>query len=161
MRQVLALAFAFLATSGTSHEAGAQTQGRGAPPSVLKRLETFQAPPYPAAEGPSIDRETFDYRRASGNPVPPKPLAFVVDVCMVIYQEVNSIFKPLLATPDDVRPVVAVYQNRDWMKIPGLRPWTHTRFVRSLTDTEREQLVREVTAILKSGAVTKEDCLWG
>ena len=114
---------------------------------VLSRLNTYEAPPFPARE--YTDRETYDYRLQHGAPVPDKQMALVLDVCQVIRKELDDHFKPLHARQRDVRAGLSIYEKRSWEAIPGYRPWTHWNFVRSLSATDRENLASEIAAVMQ------------
>jgi hypothetical protein len=116
----------------------------------MSRLDAYDA------HGPKP--ETYDYRIRDGVPVPSKQMALVVDVCYLFQMQLDSTFKPLHARPEDVSAALRIYETRDWMRTPGLRPFTHTQFVRSLSDTERDALTLEITNVLRSGRIDPSDC---
>ncbi len=140
---------------GLRRHTGLAADKNGATGSILDRLNSYEASPFPATK--YTDRETYDYRKRSGTPVPTKRMAFVEDVCLIGRADIDATFKPQVATEPDVRAVLEVYQTKDWQEIRGLRPWTHAAFVRSLTASQRQQLTVEVLQVLHSGRIGN-DC---
>jgi hypothetical protein len=46
------------------------------------------------------------------------------------------------------KKLMDVYLNKDYNSIPGYRPWNHCSFVRSLTDSQRDQLAAELQGFI-------------
>lgn len=90
-------------------------------------------------------------------PVPSKPMALVVDMCILIRRE-DVTFKPQFATPFEINAGVETYSTRNWQEIPGLRPWTHSNFIRALSPKDRTALASELVQVMKSGRISPEDC---
>lgn len=126
----------------------AQRGKPSAPVSVLARLDSFVAPPFPASQLMSGD--AYDARIKQGLSVPSKRMALVADVCALL-QKADNTFKSRLADAPDVSSGIAVYETKDWMNIIGYRPWTNWHFVRGLTAPERAVLVSEIVTVMKSG----------
>lgn len=123
---------------------------------TLDRLSTYDPGPYPTTG--HMKGDPYDYRQASGTAVPKKNVALVVDICQLALID-DSTFKPNLASRDVVTSTIRRhYEAKDWREIPGLRPWTHSNFVKSLTTADRERLVDEVVDTMKSGRVSIGDC---
>ncbi len=165
MKRILALAAAItmmvsLSAAGVYGEQARAGAGAG---SVLRLIETYNAPPFPRDPTPAkqepaefflppfeVTKETYDYRKEYGKTVPPTLTdAFIVDLWQRITKD--------LAIPeitvsgiseDQVTWAMNIYLQRDWRKIAGYRPWTHWNFIRSLDRQQRDRLAKDVAAYL-------------
>ena len=114
--------------------------------SILDRIETYKAPPYPVSPGDLVDRETYDYRLKSGEPNPP---SFTDSLICDLWQRMTMDLdlkgiNQYRVSENDVQRAINVYVENDWHNISGYRPWTHSNFLRSLTTSERKRLDAEV-----------------
>lgn len=114
--------------------------------SMLRRLDTFKAPPYPKAQyGGLLEYETYDYRVRSGTPVPPTLVdTLVCDFWIVMKKNFKESPDPASVTEEQLARVVDFYLAGEYGRIPGYRPWTHWNFIRGLTESERTRLVQDV-----------------
>jgi hypothetical protein len=128
------------------------THGVSKPKSILSRITKYKAPKYPESE--YIDRETWDYRKASGAPNPPTFVdAFICDIWQRITMDLKLEITEEEVTEEIVTQAMQVYLDRDWEKIAGYRPWTHWNFIRGLTPAERAKLATEVVAYIGANGV--------
>jgi len=127
-------------------------QSPAQPTAVLPRIEKYKAPPYPKSG--FLDRETYDYRRASKEPVPPT----LTDVLICdIWQRLTLDLKMKIKAEDVsealIKQAMQIYLDRRADDIAGYRPWTHWNFIRRLTAPQRETLAQEVVAYIKQNGV--------
>ncbi len=61
--------------------------------------------------------------------------------------------EPENVTEENVKQAIGIYLTKDWNDIAGYRPWTHYNFIKSLKETQREQLIKEVMAYIKKNGV--------
>lgn len=127
------------------------------PASVLRSIESYTPPPYPASQ--YLDRETYDYRLRHGTPVPATLADTLVnDVWQRMQMDIDLKGAALLpVTSDNVRKAIRVYLDRAWTRIAGLRPWTHWHFIRDLTVDERSRLADEIAAYTNRHGVRDPD----
>jgi hypothetical protein len=130
--------------------------GQAAPPAsstvVLPLIEKYKAPAYPRST--YLDRETYDYRRSYGRPVPATLTdVLVCDVWQRITLDLKLEVKPEQVSEDVIRHGVNIYLERGWSDIAGYRPWTHWNFIRRLKEPQRLALVKEITEYIKANGV--------
>ena len=119
---------------------------------ILPRIEKYKAPPYPKSA--FLDRETYDYRKASKEPVPPTLTdAFICDIWQRLTLDLKLKVKPEDASEALVKQAMQIYLDRRADDIAGYRPWTHWHFIRQLTAPQRETLAQEVVAYIKQNGV--------
>ena len=129
-----------------SAPAPAQTTG------VLPRIEKYKAPPYPKSG--FLDRETYDYRRASKEPVPPTLTdTFICDIWQRLTLDLKLKVKAEDASEALIKQAMQIYLDRRADDIAGYRPWTHWNFIRRLTAPQRDMLAQEVVAYIKQNGV--------
>ncbi len=117
--------------------------------SVLQRIETYQAPPFPRSQ--YTDRETYDYRIRSGMSVPSSLSAtLVADLWLIMtgYLELTGL-SPTRVREDQVASAINFYLTRNWTNIAGYRPWTHWNFMYSLSAQNRAILARDVAEYIQ------------
>lgn len=120
---------------------------------VLRLIEKYKAPPYPAST--YVQKETYDYRRASGAPVPLTLTdTFICDIWqrMTLDLKLEGITENRVEA-EQVRQALDVYLNKNWNDIAGYRPWTHWNFVRKLGAPQRRELVKEVVHYMSVNGV--------
>lgn len=120
---------------------------------VLSRIEKYKAPAFPRSGG-MIDRETYDYRIRSREPVP----ATLTDVLVCdIWQRMTMDLKlspnPKAVSEETVRRAMNVYLTKRWNDIAGYRPWTHSNFIRGLNESERQALAKDVARYIAENGV--------
>ncbi|HKY05819.1 MAG TPA: rhodanese-like domain-containing protein [Blastocatellia bacterium] len=119
---------------------------------VLPLIEKYKAPAYPRSA--YLDRETYDYRRGSGRPVPATLTdVLVCDLWQRVTLDLKLETKPGQVSDDVIRRGVNVYLERGWQDIAGYRPWTHWNFIRRLKEPQRDALVKEITEYIKTNGV--------
>ena len=129
--------------------------------SVLERIETFEAPPYPTSG--YGNKETYDYRIMNNAMVPPSlEETLIFDLWLRLHMDLHLIemSTDLIQKPpsiDDVRRAINIYIEREWKDIAGLRPWTHSNFIRGLDNQERKKLAEEVQHHMAKYGVQKLD----
>jgi hypothetical protein len=123
--------------------------------SILRRLETYKAPPYPKERyGGLLEYETYDYRLRSGTPVPPTLTdTLVCDFWIVLRKNFKLNPAPSEATEDQMFQVIEFYRSEDFSKAPGYRPWTHWNFIRGLDEAERQRLVKDILFYIRAKGV--------
>ncbi len=114
--------------------------------SMLRRLDTFKAPPFPKERyGGVLEYESYDYRIRGGTPVPPTLVdTLVCDFWIVMKKNFQESPDPASVTEAQLARVVDFYLAGDYGRIPGYRPWTHWNFIRGLTEAERTRLVQDI-----------------
>jgi hypothetical protein len=117
--------------------------------SVLQRIETYQAPPFPRSQ--HTDRETYDYRIRSGFPVPSSLSAtLVADLWLIMTGNLELTgLSPTRVREDQVASAINFYLTRNWTNIAGYRPWTHWNFMYSLSAQNRAVLARDVAEYIQ------------
>ncbi len=118
---------------------------------VLAKIESFKPAPYPVSD--DDEKETYDYRIASGKPVPSTFTdLFIGDIWQRIYKDLHLFIPIAKVNEPAVDSAFSTYLTKDWSKIAGYLPWTHWNFIRSLIPEQRKTLSKEVVAyILKNG----------
>src|SRR6266404_1022673 len=123
---------------------------------VLSLIEKYKAPRFPATT--YLDRETYDYRISSHRPVPETLTdVFICDVWQRIDMDLKSKVSPQDVSEDLIKQALNVYLEKNHDDIAGYRPWTHWNFMRSLKQSQRDVLVREVTDYIKKNGVRDRD----
>ena len=121
--------------------------------SILHKIETYKAPPYPNSG--FISKETYDYRIESNTPVPPTLTdAFICDIWQRIKMDLKKTdLNPFKVDEETVMKAFDVYLKTGWSDIAGYRPWTLWNFIRGLSDEERKKLAGEVVAYMSVNGV--------
>lgn len=123
---------------------------------VLSLIEKYKAPRYPS--NAYLDRETYDYRISSHRPVPDTLTdVFICDVWQRVDMDLKSKISPQEVSEDIIKQALNVYLEKRYEDIAGYRPWTHWNFIRSLKQSQRDVLVREVTDYIKKNGVRDRD----
>lgn len=123
--------------------------------SVLQRIETYQAPPFPQSQ--LTDRETYDYRVRSGFSVPSSFSAtLVADLWLIMTGNLELTgLSPTRVREDQVASAINFYLTRNWTNIAGYRPWTHWNFMYSLSAQNRAVLARDVAEHIQTYGVSQ------
>jgi hypothetical protein len=95
--------------------------------------------------------ETYEFRYEHKSPNPPSLVdCFTADLQILFKQRdkygitgMESISNKSLPSAT-AKKILEVYLNKEYNNIPGYRPWTHWRFVKSFTESQREQLAIEL-----------------
>ncbi|MGG9970182.1 hypothetical protein ACQ33O_00190 [Ferruginibacter sp. SUN002] len=116
---------------------------------LLSKVDT-----YDATDGGKVSKpitETYEYRITSGKANPPSLIDCLTADLRIIYKQAKNFSITDLEAIDEksfpasaVKKILNVYITIDYMKIPGYRPWSNWRFVRSLKEKQLDQLSREV-----------------
>jgi len=107
--------------------------------------------------------ETYEFRQGSGAVNPPSAIdCFTADLQILYNQRKNF---DLLGMPENVSKknlpsssaimLLNVYLKKEATNIPGYKPFTHWKFVRSLTETQRSQLAIELEGYIKKYGFTQ------
>jgi hypothetical protein len=117
---------------------------------ILVRIEMYDAPPYPADR--FSDREPYDHRVRSGGPLAATLTdTLVCDVFLIITRKLDVRGVSVgSARNEHVKMGIEFYVEHEWVRIPGLRPWTHWNFVRSLNAEQRQRLGQEITSYARA-----------
>ena len=149
------LACLLLCSSSTSAQTKPSAQSASAV-QVLPLIEKYKAPRFPATT--YLDRETYDYRIGSHRPVPETLTdVFICDVWQRVDMDLKSKVSPQDVSEDIIKQALNVYLERKYEDIAGYRPWTHWNFIRSLKQSQREALAREITDYMKKNGVRDRD----
>lgn len=121
--------------------------------SILQRIETYQAPPFPQSQ--YSDRETYDQRIRYGRSVPSSFSAtLVADLWLIMTGNLELTgLSPNRVREDQVASAINFYLTRNWTNIAGYRPWTHWNFMYSLSAQNRAVLARDVTEYIQTYGV--------
>lgn len=116
-----------------------------APADVLLKIETYRAPPLPETPLSRLlgGGETYDARVRSGKPVPPTFSDTLVEDVKIL---LRHFFADSSADVGEtqVSRALGLYLHVPWTSLPGYRPWTHSNFVKSLSEPERNTLARQI-----------------
>ncbi len=119
---------------------------------ILPLVAKYKAPPYPRSA--YITQETYDYRIRDKRTIPPTLVdTFICDIWQRIEMDLKLKIEPENVTEENVKQAIGIYLTKDWNDIAGYRPWTHYNFIKSLKETQREQLIKEVMAYIKKNGV--------
>lgn len=122
---------------------------------LLATIENFDV-----TKGGKIEKpfsETYDFRNSSGAPNPPSLIdCFTADIKIIYKQKdkmgiadiTETIEGKNLSSASALR-ILGVYLNKEARSIPGYMPWTHWSFVKSLTESQRNQLAKELQGYIK------------
>jgi hypothetical protein len=127
--------------------------------SILQRIESYKAPPMPA-DAFGDGKETYDHRLDEDVPTPPTLVdTFISDLYQRITIDLRiSSRRRCNISQGKIMSALDIYMDRDWAKIAGYRPWTHWNFVRSLDESSRKILGKEVLDyVLKEGIKDSEN----
>ena len=103
-------------------------------------------------------KETYDYRESTHTPNPPTWIdAFIVDLSYVYKHKDKwpdlitgrGTKLPKKLGKQEILQVFQVYLNAAANDIVGYRPWTHSRFLKSLNDSDRNLLAKESEAYIE------------
>ena len=123
--------------------------------SPLKDIAIYQAPPYP--EDASSNLETYNFRISKEMDVPPTLIdTFICDIWTNLKYGLNVKAKPSTIDEETINTVINFYLNNKWTQLFGYRPWTHWNYIRVLSSTQRDQLVKEIAAFIKQNGVWNE-----
>ncbi len=106
---------------------------------VLEMIETYEAPPYP--ESKYVKAETYNVQRVHGFKLPPSYKdVFAKDACGSAAGA--DPFRDI--TKADIIDRLNSYRNLSYKEMNGLRPWTHSNFVKSLNEKDFSKLQKEL-----------------
>jgi hypothetical protein len=123
---------------------------------VLPLIEKYKAPPYPRTL--YLDRETYDYRVSSHRPVPETLIdVFICDVWQRVTMELKSQISQQEVSEEIIGQAINVYVEKRSDDIAGYRPWTHWNFIRSLKQSQRDALAKEITDYIRKNGIRDRD----
>jgi hypothetical protein len=107
--------------------------------------------------------ETYDFRLTSGAGNPPSAIdCFTADLQILYKQRKNF---DLLGMPENISKnklpsasaemLMNIYLKKEARNVPGYKPWTHWKFVRSLTQSQLSQLAIELEGYIKQYGFTE------
>lgn len=103
-------------------------------------------------------KETYDYRASTNMANPPTWVdAFIVDLNYIYkhkeqypaYITSKAVLGPKKLLKPEILQIFQVYLNSAAKDIVGYRPWTHARFVQSLSESDRDQLATEAQTYIE------------
>jgi hypothetical protein len=120
---------------------------------------------YDGTNGSKIKKpitETYEFRYVNKAPNPPSMIDCFTSDIQILYNQKNnygivaseSIANKSLPSAT-AKKILEVYLNYEYNKIPGYRPWTHWRFVKGLTESQREQLATELEGYISQYGFTE------
>ena len=71
--------------------------------------------------------------------------------------DLKSKITPQEVSEEIIKQALAVYLQKKYEDIAGYRPWTHWNFIRSLKESQRAVLVREITDYIRVNGVRDRD----
>jgi hypothetical protein len=122
---------------------------------LLATIENFDVTEGGKTEKPFS--ETYDFRYSSGATNPPSLIdCFTADIKIIYKQKdkmgiadiTETIEGKSLSSASALR-IIGVYFSKEARSIPGYMPWTHWSFVKSLTESQRNQLAKELQGYIK------------
>jgi hypothetical protein len=128
---------------------------------ILAKLEEYDVT-NKGAEPKPFD-ETYDFRIANKSSVPPSAIdCFTADL-QIIYNQKDKFDMADISTAISknnfpagiVKRVLEVYKKKKASSIPGYKPWTHWKFVKSLTDAQFSQIATEIEGYIKKYGLTQ------
>jgi len=123
---------------------------------VLRRIEKYKAPPYPRSG--FLDRETYGFRRKTGEPVPATLTdVLICDVWQRVTMDLKLSLDPSAVSEETINQAMQVYLSRRWEDIAGYRPWTHWNFIRGLRPAQRERLAKEIVDYIRKNGIRDVD----
>ncbi len=106
--------------------------------------------------------ETYEYRYGSSSPNPPSLVDCLTADLHLLYGQRNkfgiTVDEPVTdkSLPSAAaKKLLGIYLTTDFMDIPGYRPWTHWRFVKSLNETQRNQLAIDLEGYIAKYGFTE------
>jgi len=106
--------------------------------------------------------ETYEFRYNSSSPNPPSLVDCLTADMQILY---NQKAKYGIAATEGLgskslpsataKKILEVYLNYEYNNIPGYRPWTHWRFVKGLTESQRDQLATELEGYISQYGFTE------
>jgi hypothetical protein len=128
---------------------------------LLSTLENYDVTN--GGKDPKPFSETYDFRIGSGSPNPPSAVdCFTADLQILFKQKKNynladmteNVSKYIL-TSSAAEKLMGVYLKREASSIPGYKPWTHWKFVRSLNAMQLSKLAVELQGYIKQYGFTE------
>jgi hypothetical protein len=106
--------------------------------------------------------ETYEFRYNSNSSNPPSLIDCLTADMQILYNQrtkygiadAESIASKSLPS-STAKKILEVYLNYEYNNIPGYRPWTHWRFVKSLTENQRTQLATELEGYISQYGFTE------
>jgi len=128
---------------------------------VLAKLENYDVTN--GGKDPKPFSETYDFRISSGAANPPSAIdCFTSDLQILYNQKKNYGLADMTETisknklpSSAAQKLMGVYLNKEARNVPGYKPWTHWKFVRSLSETQRNQLAIELEGYIKQYGFTE------
>jgi len=113
------------------------------------------------------EAEPYNYNKNNSLPVPPSYIdTFICDIWHQIITgfklppkeyNIDKIKKLEISYKDIdeklVEKAVKIYCKRQWYRIAGWRPYTHWYFIRSLTNSERKSLIKEIVKYIMDNGI--------
>jgi hypothetical protein len=106
--------------------------------------------------------ETYEFRYEHKSPNPPSLVdCFTADLQILYKQKshygiVDTVSLSNKSLPSaTAKKILEAYLNYEYNNIPGYRPWTHWRFVKGLTESQREQLAAELQGYISQYGFTE------
>lgn len=139
--------------------------------SVLSGVEKFKAPPCPDTMCEPYDGiQTANSAKAAD---PSSPLAagartlpptltdvLVDDIRTIAFYDLKmGKLDAKAITKEQAQKVIDFYASTEWTKLRGFRPWTHKKFIDSLSADDRKKLSEDVVAYLHDKGFKAEDKL--
>jgi hypothetical protein len=119
---------------------------------VLETIETYKAPKINLKYG-----ESYDNKLKNNSPLPQKLTdVLVYDVWLTLTRTLG--FKgisPSSVTKDEVMQGLIYYKNNQWESVIGLRPYTNSEFIKTLSQKDLEVLAKNIVLHLKKFGVWK------
>ncbi len=107
--------------------------------------------------------ETYDFRLTNKSTVPPSAIdCFTADL-QILYKQKDKHELASLTTPTSknslpntvAEKLIGIYKTKQARSIPGYKPWTHWKFVKSLSDTQIIQLAKDLEGYIKKYGFTE------
>ena len=124
---------------------------------ILVQIETYAAPPYPKSE--YINKETYDYRIKSNNPVPPTLTdVFICDIWKRMVVDLDIIGLSFFNVKEEkILKALRIYKEKSYNNIAGYRPYTHSYFINSLNESELKILSRNIAEYIHKNGVKESE----
>jgi len=117
---------------------------------VLENIENYKAPTIASKFG-----EPYDNKLKDNKPLPKKLTdVLVYDVWLILTKtlELKGI-SPSNIKKEDILKGLEVYRNKDWNDVIGLRPYTHSTFIKSLSNDDLLILAENIETHIKENGI--------
>ncbi|WP_220627969.1 TerD family protein [Pontibacter sp. HSC-14F20] len=124
---------------------------------ILERIETYLAPSYPVTE--YLSKEPYDSRIDKNLKVPPTLTEVLVqDIWIRIMDDsTNQEISRFNISHEHTQSAINTYILVNHNKLRGLRSWSHSNFINTLTENERLLLAKELASFIKLNGVNQND----